>query len=189
MKYLLLSVRSFLSNRGVIIGVIIGVIVLLLVGASWFGFYGGQDGGATPTVRFEKQSLTGQTVTVQSVYLPHDGYVAIHNTEQATGVGRVIGVSDYLTAGTHKNVQVSLFGIPSRNFSGTTLQESQTMVAVPHRETTGNQTFDFVSTEGREDVPYTVNDQPITDTAFIVVSSKANRTANAMTKRERSGQY
>jgi hypothetical protein len=166
----------------------VGLVILMLVITGCFGLGGDQDNrvpttaNGTATVQFKKQSTNGTTVTVQSVSLPDGGYVAIHDLreQKEDAIGNVIGVSGYLKAGTHKNVPVGLFEVPGGHFRPSVLQHNQTLIAVVHHETSENTstpTFDFVTTNGREDDPYSVNDHPVKATAFIIVHPHANATA------------
>lgn len=164
----------------------IGFAGLLFISAGCVGIDGGEQPGvgtptetAPPNVRFDKQTTRGENVTVQFVSLPEDGYVAIHTSEmlQTTGFGRVVGVSGYLKAGTYRNVTINLYEVPGGDFNIRQLQKNRTLVAVVHRETSEapkTPTFNFVTTNGREDGPYTANDSPIIDTAYIIARSEVN---------------
>jgi hypothetical protein len=175
----------------------LGLVLLLLVSAGCVGPNDDdQENKVSPTatgtasVEFKKQSTNGTIVTVQSVSLTAGGYVAIHDLREhkEDPIGNVIGVSDYLTPGTHKNVPVGLFEVPGGNFKPSTLQHNQTLIAVVHHETNENVSdpmFNFVITNGREDDPYAINDYPVKATAFIIVQSKTNMTA-ARAERQRS---
>jgi hypothetical protein len=168
----------------------VGLVVLMVLIAGCVDT--GGESSPTPTTQatttaaidFKKQPINGQTVIVQSVTLPSGGYVAIHDLQprKETVVGKVIGVSGYLEAGTYKDVPVGLGDVPGGHFSPKSLQHNQTLVAVVHRETsetTTAPTFDFVITNGREDSPYTVNDLPVKDTAIIIVHSNATTTTQS----------
>jgi hypothetical protein len=177
----------------------VGLVVVVLMTAGCLGGGTGATGttnataGSMASVSFEKQPTSGQTVIVESVYLPEGGYVAIHDVgmKQDDDVGSVLGVSGYLTAGTHKNVPVGLFEVPGGNFNLSELQKSQTLVAVPHHETNDNRTFDFLITNGRADGPYTENGTVVAGFAYITVQSQttqANATVNATANRPTAAQ-
>ena len=123
------------------------------------------------TVEFEDQESTGTTVTVDNVTLPRDGYVAIHNDSLLDGdaVGSVIGVSDYLEAGTYEDLTVDLYDVPGADFNESELTENQTLIAMPHEETTGDESYDFVSSNGTDDGPYTADGAAVTDDANITI--------------------
>ena len=99
------------------------------------------------TVTFDDQvSADGRTVTVASTFLPRDGYIAIHDSTLLDGntLGSVIGVSEYLPAGTYSDVPVSLFDVPGKDFpADTMLMESQTLFAMPHEETSDPMTMEY----------------------------------------------
>ncbi len=129
-----------------------------------------EDEPAAPTasVVFENQTSEGTTVVVESVTMSEGGFVAIHETVDG-GVGPVIGVSQFLEAGTHTDVTVTLFELPGAEFDQTALNGSQTLIAMPHLDTNGNQVYEFVSSNGAEDGPYVANGSAVVDSAFITV--------------------
>jgi len=90
------------------------------------------------SVTFEDQTTSNATVTVQNVTLPEGGYVAVHATSGPNNetAGDVVGVSDYLEPGTHENVTVTLYDdVPGAEFENTTVNGTQTFVAMAHQET------------------------------------------------------
>ncbi|MEA5385769.1 BGTF surface domain-containing protein [Haloarculaceae archaeon H-GB11] len=116
----------------------------------------------TASVTFDDQESDGDTVTVPSVTLSDGGFVAIHENNAS---GDVIGSSDYLEAGTHSDVSITL---------DSTLSEDTTLVAMPHQDTDGDQTYDFPDDDG----PYTSNGTAVTDSASItLVTDQATTTA------------
>jgi len=83
-------------------------------------------------------------VTVASVTLSEGGFVTIHDdTVNEDPLGSVVGTSDFLESGTTQDVEVSVEATPGQHF------------AMPHRDTNGNEVYDFVSSNGAEDAPYT----------------------------------
>jgi hypothetical protein len=116
----------------------------------------------TATVTFENQTADDTTVTVRNVTVPEGGFVAIHDDRLLEGeaVGSVVGVSEYLEAGAHENVTVEL----SENV---TFVENETLIAMPHLDSNGNETYDFVTSNGSEDPPYTANGSAVTDDATV----------------------
>jgi major cell surface glycoprotein (TIGR04216 family) len=99
----------------------------------------------TASVTFNDQALSSAgTVTVASVTMSEGGFVTIHDdTVSEDPVGSVVGTSDYLEPGTTQNVEVGVEATPGQHF------------AMPHRDTNGNEAYDFVSSNGAEDAPYT----------------------------------
>ena len=127
-----------------------------------------------------QNSTNGTSVTVTSVFVPQDGYVAIHDTS-----GAVIGVSEYLEPGFYNNMGITLFeGVPGKDFpADTTLPGDQSLLAMPHEETSNPDAnpdepeYDFITSGGDEDIPYFVKNNPdngpVTDSGFITVASSA----------------
>ena len=100
-------------------------------------------------VTIANQTTNGTTVIVRSVTLPEGGFIAIHNASYLPlnneSVGSTIGVSQYLSAGSHQRVEVVL---------DEPIAENQTLVATAARDGNGNQTFDYVSSQGFIDTAY-----------------------------------
>jgi len=131
----------------------------------------------TATVGFSEQSVENRTVTVDSVTLHDGGFVTIHGPSLADGdaLGSVLGTSDYLGPGTHENVSIELDRVPDQD---------GTFFAMPHRDTNGNEVYDFVTSEGTEDAPYfNADDQIVLDGAQVTVegSAEASVTFNDQT--------
>jgi PGF-CTERM protein len=96
-------------------------------------------------------------VVVDEVNMSAGGYVAIHLVENGT-FGAVIGHSSYLQGNTvHEDVAIVL---------DEPISENQDLIAMPHRDTDGDQVYEFGEAEGL-DAPYTQNGTPVTDTAAI----------------------
>ncbi|QRV17533.1 hypothetical protein JMJ58_22140 (plasmid) [Haloterrigena salifodinae] len=116
-------------------------------------------------VNFSDQATEGETVVVDNVTMASGGFVVIHDSSLLAGgenvFTSVIGTSAYLEAGTHENVEVTL---------DEPLAEDETLIAMPHRDTNANETYDFVETQGAADIPYlTATDDPVTDQAVVTV--------------------
>ena len=126
-------------------------------------------------VAFSDQRTDGTTVTVDRAYLEHDGFVTIHKWElvtQQNGAGTIIGVSELLEAGDdgegkeYLDMTVELFD-PDTGFSQEyegqeRLRESQTLVAVPHRDMDYSGEFNFTE-DPHVDVPFTEGSRIRTD--------------------------
>jgi hypothetical protein len=110
----------------------------------------------TADVVFEDQSTNGTTVTVQSVSMSEGGFVAIHDASLLDGavLDSVVGVSEKLDAGTHEDVECTLYEVPGGDFDVSSLPSPQTLIAMPHRDTNENDTYDFLTSEGQSDGPY-----------------------------------
>jgi hypothetical protein len=129
---------------------------------------------ANATVRFDNQTTSGEIVGVASVNLSEGGFVTIHNESLLEGnvTGSVVGVSEYLEPGEHSDVAIRLFNVSGATFENDSLEEDQTLIAMPHQDTNDNETYDFVATNGSEDGPY-VNETgaPVIDDAFVTVQT------------------
>ena len=108
-------------------------------------------------------------VTVDSATLSQGGFVTIHDGTLLDGevIGSVRGTSDYLEAGSHSDVEVSLddpYG------------EDGTAIAMAHLDTNDNEQYDFVDSEGEEDGPYTTDegDEVIADASLTVEGGDTN---------------
>jgi hypothetical protein len=123
------------------------------------------------SVNFEDQDSNGSKVTVQDVNMSEGGFVAIHNESllQGNAVGSVIGVSSFQTSGAKQDVEIDLFNVPGANFNQSSLEENKTLIAMPHLDTDSDGNYDFVSSSGAEDGPYTDNGTPVTDDAEITI--------------------
>ena len=117
---------------------------------------------ATITFNDEQYAETTSSVTVDSVWFPRDGYVAIHDTttndEGEMVPGPVLGVSEYLAAGTHAEVAVDL---------DSEITADQSLIAMAHEETNDNTAFDFPDADG----PYMRNGTAVIDPASIDVNA------------------
>lgn len=136
----------------------------------------GDDSSAqSATVAFENQATDGMSVTVDSTNLPEGGYVAIHDASLLEGnvLESVVGVSDYLEAGSHEHVEVTLFDVEGADFQTSQLEGSQPLIAMPHQETNGNETYEFVASGGEQDGPYVDDGQAVVGLGFVSVGNVA----------------
>jgi hypothetical protein len=133
------------------------------------------DGGAvvaqanvtvSATVSMDVGRSDGRTVVVDSVDLSEGGFVTIHDASLFGGdaLGSVVGTSEYLEAGYHEDIVITL---------DERLRTSQTLVPMAHRDTDGDQTYDFVETGGSADGPYTADGGAVVDTAKTLVLASA----------------
>ncbi len=120
-------------------------------------------------VTFTNQSVDGNTVTVDSVTLQDGGFVTIHGPSLADGeaLASVLGTSEYLGPGTHENVTVTLDSVPTTDGA---------MFAMPHYDTNDNQQYDFVTSEGAADGPYTAGGNIVFEPATVTVPGQASVT-------------
>lgn len=105
------------------------------------------------------------SIYVEGAYVSEGGFVAIHEDDPS---GDVIGVSDYLEGsagndpedGFHKNIGIEL---------DSPLTDTTTVVAMPHRDTNGNQVYEFGTVPGADGPYYRTSNQqiPVVDTARV----------------------
>jgi hypothetical protein len=121
---------------------------------------------ALASVTFADQTTDGTSVTVDSVRMDEGGFVTMHDDSLLDGdaLGSVVGVSEYLGPGSYEDVTVDL---------DSELTSDQTLIAMPHRDTDGDETYDFVDTSGSDDGPYADNDGAITDSGQVTVTPAA----------------
>jgi hypothetical protein len=140
------------------------------------------DVNETTAVEFNNRSTDGTTVTVDSVTVPEGGFVAIHNLSLQDGntLGSVIGVSEYLEPGTTEDVEITLFeDVEGTEFSQSELKNNANipLIAMPHLDTDDNEEYDFVSSNGSADAPYTAGGGALVDQATVAVGEDTDETA------------
>ncbi|WP_262178145.1 DUF7282 domain-containing protein [Haloarcula laminariae] len=137
------------------------------------GPYADADGAVTDaadvtvsaTVSMDSQLSGGNAVTVDSVDMSEGGFVAIHGP-----TGAVVGSSDYLGAGVHEDVTVAL---------DERLTSSQALTAMPHFDTDGDETYDFVTSDGADDGPYTADGGAVVDSANVTIEASIDFAAQS----------
>ena len=123
-------------------------------------------------VDFGAQETDGTTVTVDAVFVPEGGFVTIHDSTLLEGdaLGSVVGVSAYLEPGYYENVEVTLYGdVPGADFEQDRLTEDETLIAMPHLDSNGTETYDFLTANGSEDGPYTVDGEAVVEAGNVTV--------------------
>ncbi|GAA0667741.1 hypothetical protein ACFQDG_06995 [Natronoarchaeum mannanilyticum] len=133
-----------------------------------------EDAQPEASVTFEDQETDGSTVTVDSVNVSEGGFVTIHDSSLLEGAtfDSVVGSSEYLEPGEHEDVEVQLYDeetVPGAEFDQDALEDNQTLIAMPHLDTNGNESYDFLETDGEEDGPYTEDGEAVVDDAEITV--------------------
>ena len=103
---------------------------------------------------YDDQATSGRSVTVASAYLPYGGFLTVHDGTLLEGnvLGSVVGVSEFLPTttsalGNHTNVRIALH----KAVGG----PNATLIVMPHNDTNGDRIYDFVSSGGTIDGPYT----------------------------------
>ncbi|WP_226023246.1 DUF7282 domain-containing protein [Halomicrobium salinisoli] len=124
----------------------------------------GAEDGAQPnaSITFDDQNATDGDVLVASATLPEGGFVAIH-ANSTNGTDDVLGASEYLQAGEQLNVTVPL---------EEPLDETTALNATVHRDTDGDQAFDYSASDGEVDAPYeNATGAPVSDEATVSVEA------------------
>ncbi|MFC4438871.1 MULTISPECIES: DUF7282 domain-containing protein [Natrialbaceae] len=115
---------------------------------------------------FPEQETDGETVVVDSIELSEGGFVAIHDERFLEGEAAesVRGVSDSLESGEHESVEIDL---------EEPLEEERQLIAVAHLDTNENEAFDYVDTDGEEDVPYVgAGGVPVMDQTLVTLEEE-----------------
>ena len=130
----------------------------------------------TASLAIADQRSTGETVTVDNVTLPAGGFVVVHAPNVSSApIESTLGASSYLTNGTNENVEITL---------DRPLPKDSRVVVMAHTDSNENRVYDFSSSNGSEDVPYTADGDPVTASARIEVEKptrSATTTAGATT--------
>ena len=163
---------SVVQQVGVIgIALLVAVSMTAGIGAVSADDHTSED-DADASITFENGTTEGETVTIESMTVPDGGFVAIHDASLLDGevVSSVIGVSAHLEAGTHEDIEITLFeGVDGTTFDQEHLEEEGALIAMAHRDTDSDEEYDFVQNEGGNDDPYTENDEAVVDTATLSV--------------------
>ncbi|MFB6104814.1 MAG: hypothetical protein ABEJ57_07025 [Halobacteriaceae archaeon] len=108
---------------------------------------------ATASVTFEDQHAHGAALTVDSVTLPHGGFVVLHDPGQDN---EVIGHTQALPAGTHHDVTLAIKRVRvDKDRRG----RDRTLLAMAHRDTGIEGKYEFPD----DDPPYFVGGTPVVD--------------------------
>jgi hypothetical protein len=109
---------------------------------------GPTDGPAS--VALSEQSSNGGSVVVDAVEFEEGGFVALHRVSYVDGAftESVVGVSGYHESGLHRDVPVQLRESLDRD-------SDHRLIAVAYRDSDADESFDFVTTDGDADRPYT----------------------------------
>jgi len=122
----------------------------------------GASAQVTAFVDASAQDTDGETVVVDEVTLHDGGFVTVHDSSLADGAvfNSIRGTSAYLGPGTHTDVEIAL---------DDPLTEDDTVFAMAHRDTNGNEAYDFPGSEGAEDGPYAAAGAPVMSAADLTV--------------------
>mgnify|MGYP006288755125 CR=1 FL=1 len=103
------------------------------------------------------------TITVDGSFIPDGGgFIVLHDSTALADQGAIpstVGVSGYIGADSvANNVEIPV---------DQAISDTTTIGAMPHEDTNGNQTYDFETSGGTQDGPYTLEGSPILDYAII----------------------
>lgn len=125
----------------------------------------------TATVSFNDQEFDGESVTIDSATLPDGGFAVVYDEES-----NPVGYTDYLDAGDHENLSVSL---------DDTVEGSQVFVATLYRN---NGTETYNASEDSE-AYQTGTGTNVTDVAFVTSENQSeDETTDAATDDETDGE-
>ena len=132
----------------------------------------------TASVTFADQTMRNNTLVVKRARLPDGGFIVAHNENyRRTGdpLTSAVGLSRYLPPGNHSNITVDV--LPSA------LNRSQTVTVRPAMDTNDNQRYDYVRSDGFQNVGYSARNQSMTvaATAQVSIPGGANATQTTAT--------
>jgi hypothetical protein len=132
------------------------------------------DQQQTASISFTTIGSDGKSIGVDSAFLPDGGFVAIHGEEFIHGgfVENTLAVSNYLEPGLHEPV-IPFDTHPSVGPTPADFKLSQRLTAVLHRDTNGDERFDFAASDGEVDGPYTADGAPVADDSFVMLDPLA----------------
>jgi len=113
----------------------------------------------------DTSTTQGDTLVVDGSSFPEGGgFIVLHDQEELQNQGpiaSIVGVSDYLEPGIHNEVEIVL---------DEDISQTSTIGAMPHKDTDGDEEYDFQSSGGTQDGPYTLEGSPVIDFADIEVT-------------------
>jgi Secreted and surface protein containing fasciclin-like repeats len=135
----------------------------------------GVDGLLTPStasVDFTDRSkdsapAAGDTITVDGSFFPADvdanggGFVVLHDSTELADQGAlpsIVGKSGYVDPGVQNEIEVVL---------DEAISDTTTVGAMAHRDSDGDGTYDFETSGGTEDGPYTLSGSAVIDYGVI----------------------
>ena len=132
------------------------------------------------SVAFSDQISNGRTVAVEQAKLPDGGFLVVHDSrylppENAT-FNSTIGVSEYIPPNeTVSDVPIELFNVPGRSMGNqTALANNTTLVVQASRDTDGDQSYDYISSDGIEDQAYTDNSSIVEQRADVTINESVS---------------
>lgn len=133
-------------------------------------------------VDFTETSTGGHLVVVPKAVLPQAGFMAIHDStllSKQDPFGSVLGVTAAMPAGTHWNVTVEL-GPANGNNKAFTMNATDTLIAMPHKDSNNNGIYDFITSKGADDGPFAGGPHATQTFVGNIVLASANVTRSSM---------
>jgi hypothetical protein len=139
------------------------------------------EGAPFATVDFENQAVADDAVTVGEALLSEGGFVALHDARLLGGelFESVVGVSEYLGPGVHRAVEVTLDDPGAITEVPFPPAPAKPLVPMPHLDTDDDDSYDFVTSEGADDGPYTAEGQAVVDLGFVTTEGGEAATGTA----------
>jgi len=121
------------------------------------------------TVDFGNQALSDDAVTVGEALLSDGGFVALHDARLLGSelFDSVVGVSEYLEPGVHRAVEVAVDDPDAVAEVPFPPAPVKPLIPMPHLDTDDDESYDFVTSEGDDDGPYTAEGQAVVDLGFV----------------------
>lgn len=123
-----------------------------------------EESDGVARVSLPSQESTGKEVIVNSAAVSKGGFIALH---KGSASGPVAGHSEYLEAGSHRDIRIPLDDPLHRG--------EHTIVAMPHHDSDGDMEYNFPST----DEPYTSSGDAVTDYATVTSLNEDTQTPTA----------
>lgn len=128
------------------------------------------------TISISDQEVSGESVEVDEVSMSEGGFVSVHDRRRFDGeiLGSIIGITDFLEAGSHSDVSVPFFTEnatapgPAEGQDEDGLTESQPLIAIPHRD--NDDSGEFSEDKAYKNGPKTLESFPVVnDIATVTV--------------------
>lgn len=126
--------------------------------------FGAEPEDPQASIEFADQTGNGSNVTIDAVELSGGGFVVVTG-----GEGETLAVSTYLESGEHENVTVEVDEGDGESGNG---ELFGTLRATVHRDTDGNESYDYGATDGEADLPYLEDGYPVSDTATVTMADR-----------------
>ena len=108
------------------------------------------------------------SITVDGSFVPEGGgFIVLHDSTELQNQGAIqsiVGVSEYIGSNSIANgVKIAV---------DEAVNDTTTIGAMPHKDTNDNQEYDFETSAGTEDTPYTLEGSPIIDFGILYIEQQ-----------------